>query len=278
MLKQAAYFSTFFIFFAGTFILAERTFSPVFQCCIEQDKNTHGAAAAEKNPSAFGTAISAYSRCSGEFIEAHNGGITALATIIIAAFTGTLWLSTNQQARLTRKSIELARKEFVCSQRPRLRVRNIIVSHPPKFPRKASPIFTTGKHLKCEFFVSNIGGTPAEITESLAMIFQSSCGLPMRRPYEGRNGNLLVPLGSLAPGQSAPLGFLSEEAIGNGAETIGTKVISAVRLFVMGWIEYRDDIGIVRKTAFCREFKRGPPDWDFGRFRRVGNRDYEHEE
>jgi hypothetical protein len=98
----------------------------------------------------------------------------------------------------------------------------------------------------------------------------------MHRPYEGRNGNLLVPSDRLAPGQSAPLGFLSEEAIEDHAQTIGTKVISAVRLFVMGWIEYRDDIGVVRRTAFCREFKLHP--WEDGRCRRVKNRDYEHEE
>jgi hypothetical protein len=278
MLKQAAYFLAVFIFLAGVFVLGERSISPVFQCCIEQDKNTDTKAAAEKNPPAFGTTISAYFRCSGEFIESHNGGITALATIIIAAFTGTLWFATNQQATLTRQSIDLARKEFISSQRPRLRVRNIIVwnSPPSLHPRLRNDFFTAGEIPQVQFYVANVGGTDAMIAGALAIVYKSRDGLPMKRPYEGNSGNLSLPQSPIGPGQSVPFQFKSDEAIGHGAETIGSNVVQKLRLFVMGWVEYRDDIGIIRRTAFCREFERGP--WDYGGFGRVENEDYEHEE
>jgi hypothetical protein len=201
----------------------------------------------------------------------------AFYTSVLALFTGLLvTVSTIQIAFLIRAD-QATQRTLVLAQRPKLRVRNIVVSHPPVFPREPPPLFTEGHPLQCQFFVANIGGTPAMIIEAFAMIFQTRAGLPMHRPYEGSNGNLAVPRGRLAPGQSFPLTFVSDEVIGEGAQTIGnTQIIRGVRLFVMGWIEYSDDIGIVRRTAFCREFKAGP--WDDGRFRRVKNRDYEHEE
>jgi hypothetical protein len=114
------------------------------------------------------------------------------------------------------------------------------------------------------------------IAGALAIVYKSRDGLPMKRPYEGNSGNLSLPQSPISPGQSVPFQFKSDEAIGHGAETIGSNVIQKLRLFVMGWVEYRDDIGIIRRTAFCREFERGP--WDYGGFRRVENEDYEHEE
>jgi hypothetical protein len=38
----------------------------------------------------FGT----FCQCTGSFLEAHNAAITALASIVIAIFTGTLWSAT----------------------------------------------------------------------------------------------------------------------------------------------------------------------------------------
>lgn len=50
---------------------------------------------------------------------------------------------------------------------------------------------------------------------------------------------------------------------------------SGGRIFFMGWIEYLDDNGTKRRTAFCREFlERGGS----ARFYPVGDPDYEYEE
>jgi hypothetical protein len=92
----------------------ERTFSPVFQVCIEKHKPSDEKGVAEKNKT-FGIAVALDSnvRCTGEFIDANNGAITALATIVIAAFTGTLWIATSTQARLTREAFVADKRAFV---------------------------------------------------------------------------------------------------------------------------------------------------------------------
>ena len=49
----------------------------------------------------------------GDFLDAHNGTITALATIVIAAFTAILTIVTNRQARLTKEALVTTERAFV---------------------------------------------------------------------------------------------------------------------------------------------------------------------
>jgi hypothetical protein len=44
----------------------------------------------------------------GEFLEAHNGAVTAIATCFIAGFTFILWRATTRQARITDAALVLA--------------------------------------------------------------------------------------------------------------------------------------------------------------------------
>lgn len=193
----------------------------------------------------------------------------------LAVLTAGLVAASIIQFGLLIRAEKLTQKTLVLTQRPRLRVRNVVVRHPQH--QASPPLFTEGHLLEGQFYVANVGGTPATITEALAVIFQTRSGLPMRRPYEGRDANLAVPRGSLAPGKSFPLLFYGDEAIRQGAQAIGnTQIAQGLRLFVMGWIEYSDDIGVIRRTAFCREFRAGP--FDDGRFHAINDPDYEHEE
>jgi hypothetical protein len=59
----------------------------------------------------------------GNWLEAHNGAITGVATVFIGLFTCTLYLATTQQARITNDALRLATKEFTASHRPRLGIR-----------------------------------------------------------------------------------------------------------------------------------------------------------
>jgi hypothetical protein len=172
MLKQAVYFLAFFIFFAGTFVLAERAFSPVFQSCINQDKNTNTEATTGNNPS-FGT-VSVYVGCSGEFIERHDGAITAISTIIIAAFTGTLWMATSGllgsavtqsrhteiAAKAAKKSAEVAEKSLIAATRP-----HVIIS--PIEPREANESQSV-PHI--HFGLTNSGNGAAIVNKVVATI------------------------------------------------------------------------------------------------------------
>ena len=221
-------------------------------------------------------AIRAWATDNHDAIEALSALGSVIFSVVLTGSTVLLWVATNKQARITNDALKLSRDEFVSTWRPKLRVRNIVVSRTPK-DRELQEIFMPGKALECRFYISNVGGTPTRITEAFGMAFQSQVDLPMARPYEGKGGNLFIPAKAIRPGQSVPMQFVSDWAMDESSRTIGARTIGHQRLFVMGWIVYVDDIGIERRTAFCREFKR-KTDWDGGRFNIVKNPDYEHEE
>jgi hypothetical protein len=97
------------------------------------------------------------------------------------------------------------------------------------------------------------------------------------RPYEGRSGNIFFEKTILEPGESIPIPFTSDEVMPLGADSVANRAIGALRVFVMGWIEYADEAGIKRRAAFCREFLKKDV-WGDGRFYAVEDPDYEHEE
>jgi hypothetical protein len=102
MSKQIAFLLAIFVVLA-LFVIAERTFSQSFQQCV---------GAAEANPSAYGLTVS-YVRCTVRTLQSYQAVITALATLVIAAFTGTLWWATRKQAELTREALIADKRAFV---------------------------------------------------------------------------------------------------------------------------------------------------------------------
>jgi hypothetical protein len=113
MLKQALYFLAFIIVLLSAFVAIERASSPFFQSCISENELSGQNASVEKNLTNVGTIISTYIRCSGRFIEGHGVGITALASVIVAAFTGTLWLATDKLWRSGQATFEASQRAFV---------------------------------------------------------------------------------------------------------------------------------------------------------------------
>ena len=103
MSKQIAFLLAIFVVFGALFVIAERTFSPSFQQCV---------GAAEENPSAYGITVS-YASCTARILQSYEALITALATMVIAAFTGTLWWATSRQAELTREALIADKRAFV---------------------------------------------------------------------------------------------------------------------------------------------------------------------
>ncbi|MGH7924599.1 MAG: hypothetical protein ACREQH_08425, partial [Candidatus Binatus sp.] len=97
MLKQTAYLLAFLLVSFAIFLTAEKIFSPAFEQCIEKRAQENIASSANYQPSGFGS-VSAYLGCSGNVIDSHGNGITALATLMIAAFTWTLWIATTKQS------------------------------------------------------------------------------------------------------------------------------------------------------------------------------------
>jgi hypothetical protein len=65
------------------------TFSSSFQACISEQTGRYSKESPNETEAIIKTF--AFSRCTGRFVNDHNGGITALASIVVAAFTATIW-------------------------------------------------------------------------------------------------------------------------------------------------------------------------------------------
>jgi len=105
VLRQTVYLFFFLIVAFALFVTAERMFSPLFQQCIDQREHDGVASCANNETGCFSSvAISSYIGCSGKRINSLGNAITALATLMIAAFTWILWLGTTEQADFAREA------------------------------------------------------------------------------------------------------------------------------------------------------------------------------
>jgi hypothetical protein len=201
----------------------------------------------------------------------------ATFTAAVAAFTFALVVVGAWQARRLRQTVELTREDVAFNYRPKLRVRNVVVTQLRPVHGAPSNLFEKGHFIQGQLFVVNVGGRPAEIVESHCETFYTDkAGLPMERPYEGKDGNNFLGKSKLAPGEPITGVFTSEKPLGDEAADIQS-LTQGCHLYVLGWIEYRDDRAIIRRTAFCRHY-RVAPNQLHPRFYPVDDPDYEHEE
>ncbi|HTW35213.1 MAG TPA: hypothetical protein VMD53_11405 [Rhizomicrobium sp.] len=132
------------------FVVWSSTYSASYQTCqIERAQNGSDA----KQPD-FGQKVAYFFVCEGVTLDDNADLLTALATLAVAGFTLTLWLTSNEQARLTRKAIEVARDEFTTTHRPRIRIRFIT----PHSNKSGTATFRV--------VAANVGETPANVTET----------------------------------------------------------------------------------------------------------------
>jgi hypothetical protein len=113
MVRQIGILLAIFIGLIAVFIFAERSFSPAFKQCISTQQTNESGGAPKESPSVFGATVDSYVECTGGYLNDAGPAITALATIIIAAFTGTLWIATSRQSELTREALAADKRAFV---------------------------------------------------------------------------------------------------------------------------------------------------------------------
>lgn len=168
--------------------------------------------------------------------------LTAVATLVIAIFTIVLAVVGFVQAELTRRTIALARSEFLATHRPRIRVR--WVSGPTGDDRTVIKVYIT-----------NVGESLATIVEYyLDAAFLDSDGcfcypyatIPIADPAEA--GKKII----LAPGESRTLELFRT---GENPEHMWARCTEKGDTFfvVEGTITYIDESGIGRSTGFARE-------------------------
>jgi hypothetical protein len=189
-----------------------------------------------------------------------EGRVTAISTVVIAIFTGTLFFATFGQLGQLKKSIDLASAEFNATHRPKLVVRYIHMTTID--PR----VETANRKIEVAFTIENIGQSGASVRQSyvgFCFIHYGSM-LPMPPEYY-RFGKSPLDGKSFAAGQTQPFAISSEYSIGDLTE----KSFGWHQYFV-GWVEYVDTLGNARTLRFCREHHMGN-----SRFTKVDDPEYE---
>ena len=164
---------------------------------------------------------------------------TVVATIAIAAFTGTLWWSTHKLWKAGERQFKLTRDEFISTHRPKLIVRQFVLDRP--MPNQV---------VKINFSIINVGDTEATwryIAAEVAL-------------WNGRYWE--------APGIDHVVKPISKPPIKNGQRisatiqsrfSITAAQIRAVEqneliICAVGELTYADVLGTQRRTGFRRNY------------------------
>jgi len=164
--------------------------------------------------------------------------LTAISTFIIAAFTIVLAWVGYCQSRLIRRSIDLARQEFVATHRPRILVR--FVQGPFYDENGLEFVWVT---------LVNVGETDATIVamgHDLAKRKGRGGWLP---PGLGADAKTVTPI-TLVSGQRLTIDAKAQ--VPTGDKEIFIDVMEEPELCAVGCIQYRDGNGRLLETGFLR--------------------------
>jgi hypothetical protein len=187
--------------------------------------------------------------------------LTAVATVVIAIFTIVLAISTTYQARLTRTTIELARQDFLSTNRPKIRFKHVWISSE----------FFHNRPIVGRVTCVNVGTSNATIFEYGMRFFVIKTGKPLPMPSEFQpvRTGLLLPSGV-------------NHNFDDVTNTLQKDDIVAIRagglqFFFIGYVHYRDDLGRFRSSAFCRVMRKPSHPVDPGRLVVFNDPNYEYE-
>lgn len=235
------------------------TFSGSFQKCKGRRATEYNSPYQPK----LSEKVMTFVLCESETTDANGELLTALGTIAIAFFTWTLWNTSKEQGVLTRESVNLAREEFLFSNRPHLVVRNVTC-------RNASP----GDEIKISFEIINNGNSPAHIVASAFKVHDVNCSetfaaLPFvavgEPPKNALGGVTLIPSAVLRKSFTTEGRWNEAHFHDHGVHTAG--------FFFAGKILYRDNMGNQRRLGIMRRL-----DVSSRRFRPVNDPEFEYDD
>jgi hypothetical protein len=180
-----------------------------------------------------------------EIVNQYNAFVTAVATIVMAIFTGTLWVTSKGQAALTRESIDLGREEFISTHRPRIVLREAFTG-----------TFLQGERIAVFFHLANIGETAGRIIRSRAeveIVRKDGPGRLLLQPsLHDKNDIGTVTLG---PGESRLFRATKDSCPPWEQQMFEMREGCRVAVIhLSGQVMYTDAFGhINRRTAFRRE-------------------------
>jgi hypothetical protein len=266
--------------------LVVAAYSQPVQSCVQSEYSRNPNYAKQEYATRILAAFDIQWGCDFAFLTGSEGEglITALATLAVAVFTGTLWAATTAQGRLTVKALRLARDEFDSTHRPKLHVRNVVLQH--SVPPNLQPLgmIAQGQPVVGHLQIVNIGAVVGDIVESHCRVWWTpGGGLPMEPPYERDPPNNFAGTIRLHPGEPHRVDFHSTEPMGADAEIYASGVSGTHHLYVMGWIQYgglrraANQPRILLRMAFCRVYRIVGTEQN-PRFHIVNDKDYEYED
>jgi hypothetical protein len=199
-----------------------------------------------------------------------GAGATVAAFITLAVI--------KQQTKAAMDSAELTRQSIVLANRPRLTIRNIVIEEPTVgdrffIGRKHDRMFNPEKKFKGELAIVNFGGHQATIQNSSCAVVSSGPPEELPRKFGAPDGGgVLIPNGAvIRTGERVEGRFggngPTEKQVNKAAVHSPTETLF---LYIVGWIDYADELGHIRRTSFCRVYR---PQLD--RFIPVDDPDYE---
>jgi hypothetical protein len=214
------------------FAWSENEIASSFQSCISKQASQNSPEHANDQGQAVVAIIRAQAICSLRLIDQHNGFFAALAAIAVAAFTFTLWVSTDKQARLTAQNTKLAREEFIATHRPKIKIHAVEITR-----TEVDGDNRIGASILC----FNVGESIAKNVEVRGEIFMGPrFAIDVQRPIVRRFPEVLS-------GQKFRAEMNSDWQVIYAAAGKRT----GIHCYCIGWIAYWDETGHRRETGFC---------------------------
>jgi hypothetical protein len=187
-------------------------------------------------------------------------------TITFCTLVALIW-----QTRETRRAVNIARSTLVSTFRPKLILRNITLRQGTNIPTHGVP---DAHPWKVDYVIANIGGSRAHVTmRSFAVKIFEGKELPFPLPYARQAEENTF---ALEPGEERELSVGLEENLITLFRHLGVKggYLDHQRtafVYFFGFVQYTDDIQIVRKMAVLRHYET-----QTGRFCMVSDPDCEY--
>ena len=197
--------------------------------------------------------------------------VIAVFTIVLSVATVLLVVVGTWQGRHLRRSVDLAREEFISTHRPNIRVKHVLLT---------SGLWKDAC-IEIELVIVNCGSTTADITECniATLIHRAGVSLPAR-PAFSRPRVIFPSKTDLESGITMDLPRLIDDHPLSDAENTGIRDLTR-RLYCYGYVDYSDDVGKRRRTSFCRVLDaplRPASIEDIGKFVVHEDRDYEYQD
>jgi hypothetical protein len=215
------------------FLIIGSTYS--FHDCVQKIKNY--ATNSDANGEAFGIVrlfhhVRVIGQCELVGLDEHSGIVTAIAGLIVAAFTYTLWQSTDRLWEAGEKQLKHAKSTAEHELRAYLHIHDIRMSE-----------MNSGFDPNIQIAIRNFGQTPArEITNTLNVVAATQ---PMEGTFTPGN---IYELADLAPGQQV---FSQTTLPSNQWATWKPNIVAkTLTFYVFGRIDYVDAFGEPRFSEY----------------------------